>query len=121
MSFNDRLRQAREATGMTQQQVADALGVDKTTYSGYETGKRSPDVARIKKIALVLRTTGDWLLETGFAEKEKSPILEDEREMEDPDIRMIARAGKRMTPEQRENLRKYAQYMFPEAFKNDNT
>lgn len=36
-----------------------------------------------------------------------------------PDIRMIARAGKKMTPEQAENLRKYAQYMFPEAFSDD--
>lgn len=36
-----------------------------------------------------------------------------------PDIRMIARAGKKMTPEQAENLRKYAQFMFPEAFKDD--
>lgn len=38
---------------------------------------------------------------------------------DNPDIRMIARAGKKMTPEQAENLRKYAEYMFPEAFKND--
>ncbi len=39
--------------------------------------------------------------------------------IENPDIRMIARAGKKMTPEQAENLRKYAQFMFPEAFKDD--
>ena len=41
--------------------------------------------------------------------------------IENPDIRMIARAGKKMTPEQAENLRKYAQYMFPEAFDDDNS
>lgn len=52
---------------------------------------------------------------------EKAPVPSDERKIEDPDIRMIARAGRKMTPEQRENLRKYAQYMFPEAFKDDNT
>ncbi|MBP0985143.1 MAG: hypothetical protein J6A19_15610 [Oscillospiraceae bacterium] len=40
-------------------------------------------------------------------------------EISNPDIRMIARAGQKMTPEQAENLRKYAQFMFPEAFKND--
>lgn len=45
----------------------------------------------------------------------------DELPPEHPDIRMIARAGKKMTPEQAENLRKYAQYMFPEAFKDDDT
>lgn len=42
-----------------------------------------------------------------------------EREIKNPDIRMIARAGQKMTPEQAENLRKYAQFMYPEAF-NDN-
>ena len=42
-----------------------------------------------------------------------------EKMITNPDIRMIARAGKKMTPEQAENLRKYAQYMFPEAFKDD--
>ena len=36
-----------------------------------------------------------------------------------PDIIMIARAGKKMTKDQAENLRKYAQYMFPEAFADD--
>jgi len=36
--------------------------------------------------------------------------------IENPDIRMIARAGRKMTPEQAENVRKYAQYMYPEAF-----
>lgn len=36
-----------------------------------------------------------------------------------PDIRLIARAGKKMTPEQAEIVRKYAQYMFPEAFDED--
>lgn len=35
------------------------------------------------------------------------------------DIRVIARAGKKMTPDQTEQLRKYAEYMFPEAFKDD--
>lgn len=39
-------------------------------------------------------------------------------EIENPDIRQIARAGKKMTPEQAENLRKYAEFMYPEAFKN---
>lgn len=50
--------------------------------------------------------------------QENAPAQEGEREIVNPDIRMIARAGKKMTPEQAENLRKYAEFMFPEAFKN---
>ncbi len=34
---------------------------------------------------------------------------------------MIARAGQKMTPDQAKNLRKYAEFMFPEAFKDDDT
>lgn len=48
-----------------------------------------------------------------------APSVQFEAEIKNPDIRMIARAGKKMTPEQAENLRKYAQYMFPEAFEDD--
>ncbi len=70
---------------------------------------------RLATIADYLGTTTEYLL-TGLGEKEIAPVLEDEREAENPDIRMIARAGRKMTPEQAENLRKYAQYMFPEAF-----
>lgn len=33
-----------------------------------------------------------------------------------PDVQLIARAGERMTPEQRQNLIRYIRYMFPEAF-----
>lgn len=50
--------------GYTQQQVADALGLTASTYCGYETGKRQPDVAKLKQLAWVLNTTGSFLLET---------------------------------------------------------
>ncbi len=38
--------------------------------------------------------------------------------VENPDIRMIARAGRKMTKEQAELLRRYAEFTFPEAFKD---
>lgn len=66
MSFSDSLRSARERRGLTQQQVADAMGLDKSTYCGYETGKRSPDVQKLKKLSSILGVSGDILLETGF-------------------------------------------------------
>ena len=44
MGFSDTLRAARQEKGLTQQEVARVLEVDKTTYSGYETGRRQPDV-----------------------------------------------------------------------------
>lgn len=74
MSFQEQLKKARLARGYTQQQVADALGITNSAYCGYETGKRQPDVAKIKQIANILKTSGDILLETGFGtDTEKSP------------------------------------------------
>lgn len=66
MSFAEQLKQARLAQGLTQQQVADLMGITNSTYCGYETGKRQPDVAKIKQLANILQTSGDTLLETGF-------------------------------------------------------
>lgn len=66
MGFSEQLKKARLNNGYTQQQVADLMGITKSTYCGYETGKRQPDVAKIKLLASILNTSGDILLETGF-------------------------------------------------------
>lgn len=66
MGFSEQLKKARLNMNYTQQQVADLMGITKSTYCGYETGKRQPDVAKIKLLANILNTSGDILLETGF-------------------------------------------------------
>ena len=67
MSFPQRLKAARLAAGRSQQEIADALGVDKTTYSGYETGRRQPDLFRLRRLSQVLEYSADQLLELGPA------------------------------------------------------
>lgn len=78
MSFGERLRAAREARGYTQQQVADHMGISKSTYCGYETGKRQPDVQKIKQLSNFLGVSGDELLETGYPTSSKRPISDDD-------------------------------------------
>lgn len=77
MAFSENLRAARKAARLTQQQVADRIGVTKSTYCNYEKGKREPDVPKIWEIIRVLGVSGDDLLDTGFDEK-KAPSLSDE-------------------------------------------
>lgn len=60
--FNDNLKKAREFKGMSQKDVAEKIGVAKSTYSLYESGNREPNVQTIKKIADVLSTSADKLL-----------------------------------------------------------
>ena len=75
MSLGEKLKFAREKNNMTQQQVADLMSIDKSTYCGYETGKRQPDAMKIKQLSKILNISGDELLETGY-EKSTSPDLD---------------------------------------------
>lgn len=72
MEFHEERKAARIKTGLTQQQIADKLGITKSTYCGYETAKRSPDPQRIKQLAKVLHVSADALLDISI-EKETSP------------------------------------------------
>ena len=76
MAFPEQLKKARLAIGYTQQQVADAMGITNSTYCGYETGKRQPDVAKIKQLAKILHTSGDVLLDTGFQKEDALKIYD---------------------------------------------
>lgn len=52
-----RLADRRNNAGLTQQQVADATGVDRLTYASYEQGNRTPTLNRALEIARVLETS----------------------------------------------------------------
>lgn len=69
MHFGDRLRMFRELKGYTQEQLGELVGVAKTTIANYESGKRVPHVAKIKRLASALGISGDELLGTGLEEK----------------------------------------------------
>lgn len=78
MTFGDRVRTYRKAKGLTQEALAKAIGVSKTTITGYELGYREPDVEKIKLLSDALGVTGDDLLNTGFSKTKKAPSMSDE-------------------------------------------
>ena len=63
MSLGSKLKEARIRKNMTQQQVADAVGVKKNTITGYEKNDRQPDVLMLKKLIPVLGISSSELLE----------------------------------------------------------
>ncbi len=67
MTFGERLKSARLKMGFTQEQLAELIGVAKTTLTGYEKGNREPDVFKIKRLIEVLNIDSDYLL--GIEEK----------------------------------------------------
>lgn len=58
-----RIQQARVAKGMTQADLALALGIDRGSVGRWETGKSVPKQVGIPRVAQVLGQTPDWLLE----------------------------------------------------------
>ncbi len=53
----------RHECGLTQQQVADRLKIERSTYTYYETGKTKPDINTLIKIAKVFNISYTQLLE----------------------------------------------------------
>ena len=60
--FHEILKEARINAGLTQLQLAEKIGVAKSTYCNWEQGTREPNVLKLKAIAKALGVTGDYLL-----------------------------------------------------------
>ena len=60
--FVQRVRQRRKELGYTQQEVAERILVDRTTYNKYEAGKVSPSLESLCLLADMLACSTDWLL-----------------------------------------------------------
>ena len=61
--ISDKIRILRTKFGMTQQDLASALGIERSTYTYYELGKTTPSWNTIKKMAKIFRITPYDLLE----------------------------------------------------------
>ena len=57
-----RIRDLREDSDLTQQQMADMLFINRRTYSSYEVGSRSIPVEILGKIADIFDTSIDYLV-----------------------------------------------------------
>ena len=67
MSFASRLRQAREQSGFTQQDLAEKLGVTKSAVGNYENGVSSPKWDVLLKIFDVLQVEPNFLYQDSFS------------------------------------------------------
>lgn len=62
MTIGERLRIARENEGLSQGQVAKRCGLDPSTISFFECGKRTPVARNILKLAEALNVSTDQIL-----------------------------------------------------------
>ena len=63
--FCVRLKDMRKEYDISQQKIADEIGVDKSCISKYESGKLQPNIETLGKIAVYLNVSTDWLLGLG--------------------------------------------------------
>jgi transcriptional regulator with XRE-family HTH domain len=55
--LGDRLRELRDEAGISQEQLANEIGLDRTYISGIERGKRNPSIQSLYRIAKGLDVT----------------------------------------------------------------
>ena len=78
MAFSDQLKKARLKMNYKQKQIADLMGITKSTYCGYENGQRQPNLAKVKQLSNILHISGDILLETGYEHETERIEIDDE-------------------------------------------
>lgn len=64
MEFNDRLKELRKNKNLTQQELADKIGVNRMTYRNYESGANEPKFRTLLELAKIFNVTTDYLLGT---------------------------------------------------------
>ena len=92
----ERLKELRTAQKLTQQQMADYLGVDRTTYVKYETDKSEPTFDTLQKLADYFGVTVDFLMGRDTIEK-PAATMEELKNRED--MRMLFSLAKGATKE----------------------
>lgn len=63
MNFQENLKNARKASGITQKELAEKLNVYQKDISRWENGERSPSVETFREICIVLGASADEILE----------------------------------------------------------
>jgi transcriptional regulator with XRE-family HTH domain len=98
--LGERLREAREYLGFSQEEVATFLGVSRSALSNIESGQRKVDALELKKLA-------------GLYERPVSYFTRDEIEDSSfgEDIAHLARKASKLSAEDRAELGRFADFL----------
>ena len=69
MSLGNKLAEARRARNLTQEQLAEKLGVTRQAVSRWESGAAYPETDKLVRMAQLLEVSCDYLLQDGVDEK----------------------------------------------------
>lgn len=82
MKFKDKLPKLRKEQNLSQEQLADRLGVSRQAVSKWESGQSYPDMNKMIEIASTLNTTLDKLLDDGALGEE----IKEEKQIKPKDL-----------------------------------
>ncbi|MDR1689084.1 MAG: helix-turn-helix domain-containing protein [Clostridiales bacterium] len=110
--FNEKLKNLRRNKNMTQQDLAEALGIDRTTVTKYESKNVTPPIASVRKICEFFGVSMDFMLGTESTDELAKRIL-DKRVL----ILQRAASENNLTQNELQDILNYAMYRFPGKFK----
>ncbi len=107
-TLGERLREAREYLGFSQEEVAAFLGVSRSALSLIETGQRKVDALELKKLAGLYKRpvgyfTGEEAEEISFG----------------ADVKHLARKVAELSPDDREELARFADFLRAKKHKKE--
>ena len=63
MTFGEKLKETRKLSGLSQEQLAEALNISRSAVAKWENNIGIPDVANLKSISKLLNISIDYLLD----------------------------------------------------------
>lgn len=86
MRIGNNLYQARKKTGLSQEIIAEKLGVSRQTISKWETDESTPDIYQAKKLAKIYDLSLDELIEFDVDIKEIEQVIKNTDEKKEANI-----------------------------------
>lgn len=98
--IGERLRTSREYLGLSQDEVARHLGIPRTALTNIESGQRRVEALELRKLADLYRQSIEYLTygKTG-------------PESFSSDVAHLARAATKLSPKDREELKRFAEFL----------
>lgn len=101
---------------LTQKDVADFLGIDRSTYGKYETGDSEPNFETLQKLAKLFDVSIEYLM--GATDKEKNPSTDEQDDLS-PEEKALLDLIDTFTPEQQAQVLQYARFIDGQAKKDE--
>lgn len=74
MTFGEKIIRLRKSKGITQEQLAEQMGVTRQTISKWELDQSTPDLSYIKQLCEIFGVTADYLIDENKTEPETSRV-----------------------------------------------